>query len=152
MKILLLITAFIFSLNSFAEDKAAEKPTEPTVEIQKIRIKQMGFTETTLEFDALVANPSAVEIDVNAFDYELSLDGEQFPKADYKLNVKIKGNHKGTIKVPLEVANADLFKSLAKITQNPKTPYKIKGSVTVNKVKVPFEDEGTLDTDELIKQ
>ncbi len=152
MKSLFLIIPFVFSLTTFAEDKATDKPTEPTVEIQSIRIKEMGFTDTTLEFDALVANPSTVEIDVKGFNYELSLDGEKFPKANHKLNVKIKANHKGTIKVPLEVANVDLFKSLSKITQKPKTPYTIKGSVTVGKTTVPFSDEGTLDTKELIKQ
>lgn len=134
--------------NKYKFDVPAEYETKlPLPQIPKFEVptfKMTGLRGTNLLFtvEPLIHNTNAFDVDIDAFDFDIKLDGRNVLKNKIVKNVKLQSKKKERVPFEFDVGLAEVGMTLAKIAQNPRLDWEVAANLKSGILNVPFKEGG----------
>lgn len=139
-----LLTSLIFGCSSF---KKMVEP--PKVKLQNVSVSKLSLLNADLEIILSVQNPNNIDFDVKNLKYALDVDSKTITSGTFKEKVLVKKKETTMVSVPLRILYKDILSSALLFLKQDGMPYRVQGSVEVGPFTIPFDDTGTLKSDDL---
>lgn len=145
-----LALAFVVASGCTSFGRKVEKPK---VQLHSIGLKKLEDQGATLLVGIEVENPNAFELKVDRLRYEAELEGRTVATGTLDETVGVPAKGKSIVEIPVAVNYGALFGSvidfMSRLGQNEKkTRYRVKGSVHVGLLEIPFDEQGELKLDQ----
>ncbi len=117
-------------------------PVIPRFDVPTFKVKNANLSGITFLVEPLVTNSNGFDINIDAFDFDVKLDGKQVLKN--KNAKKIKLESKGHERVPFQfdVGLAEIGMTLAKLAQNPRLDWELAANLKSGILNMPFKQKG----------
>lgn len=142
--LLALLTTLIFGCSSL---KKMVEP--PKVKLQSVSVSKLSLLNADLEIILSVQNPNNIDFDVKNLKYALDVDSKTITSGTFKEKVLVKKKETTMVSVPLRILYKDILSSALLFLKQDGMPYRVQGSVEVGPFTIPFDDNGTLKSDDL---
>ena len=139
---LLLISSLIVLAHCEGLGKKAFK--KPKVTVAQVSLDKVSLDGATLLFNLNVDNPNSYDLDIKSLSYEVELSGKPFTTGTFDKGAKLSAGKISIVQLPLKVKFADLFRTAGEMLVNDSTPYRLKGTVKVGIIDIPFDKAGEL--------
>ncbi len=126
---------------------------KPKVQLHSVGLKKLENQGLTLLVGLEVENPNAFELRVDSLRYEAEIEGRKVATGMLEDSVGVPAKGKSVVEIPVAINYGDLFGSVldwvTRMGQNEKkTRYRVKGSVRVGLLDIPFDEQGELDLEQ----
>jgi LEA14-like dessication related protein len=115
---------------------------DPEINLQNVEVRDMTLNDANIFFDFSIQNPNDVALAVDRVNYQVEFNGKFFSEGEYDHQIKVAPNGMVKVKLPIRVKYADLIQSLQDFLQDRAIQYKLKGSVKLGMLSVPFDKAG----------
>ncbi len=124
----------------------------PKISIVSFRIVKMGLMGADLEFNCQVDNPNPFSFLINAFDYDLKINGANWAKGKSENRVNIQQKDKSRISIPVSLDFLQMGQTVAGLLKgDAKLNYQFTGGLDlespaslIGKAQLPFDLTGTV--------
>ena len=117
---------------------------EPTLEFQKLTMKDTSLFQSTLVFVYAVTNPNPIDLSLDQLQYQVKIGDKNLAKGNLKKAINIPGKGTANVEIPVEVRYMDFFNSIAELFQKDEVTYDLSGSIGKFGLQVPFRKKGTI--------
>lgn len=117
-------------------------PQLPKFDVPKFKMTGLRGTNLLFEVAPLVTNINGFDIDIDAFDFDIKLDGRNVLKNKIVKNVKLKSKKKVDVPFEFDVGLAEIGMSLAQIAMNPRVDWEVAANLKSGILNVPFKQGG----------
>lgn len=117
-------------------------PTIPQFDIPSFKMTGLRGTNLGFEVAPSVKNSNDFNIDIDAFDFDVKLDGRQVVSNKLVKNVTLKSNKKQSVPFSFDVGLAEIGMTIAKIAMNPRLDWEVAANMKSGLLKVPFKQGG----------
>lgn len=117
-------------------------PQIPAFDVPKFRMVGLRGTNLQFEVEPLVTNPNGFDIDIDAFDFDIKLDGRPVLKNKIVKNVKLQSKKKEGVPFQFDVGLAEIGMTLAKIANNPRLDWEVAANMKSGILNMPFKKGG----------
>lgn len=122
---------------------------KPSVRYSSMSIDDISFSDVTLLFDFEIDNPNSFGVSADQYRYEFFINGEEFVTGIQTENLKIGGESKSIIQVPVSLTFSEVFDTIGSVARQDSIAYRISSEVQfdvagVGKQRVPVSAEGDL--------
>lgn len=90
-------------------------PHMPSVSLQKVKLQRLDFSGATMELQLALDNPNAFGIDLNALNYDFTVNGKHWASGKRNNLGAVKKGAKGTITLPLSLNFMELGSGIYKL-------------------------------------
>lgn len=118
---------------------------EPKVELQNVKVKELGFDTAKLLFNFTVQNPNPVEVAVDEIQYNLKLNGKDFTKGTLSENLKVGPESSVVIPLPVNFKYQDFAGNLSEFIKNRKMDYQVDGDIRLGLISIPYKKSGQVE-------
>ncbi|HPG40483.1 MAG TPA: LEA type 2 family protein [bacterium] len=120
----------------------------PTVKVSGVDIASANFDQITLDFGLLIHNPNSFGIQMDGFDYNFVLEGNEFLKGNENRQIQILSQNNSTVKIPVTIAFKELYNLVTKTKTLDTLSYHIEGHIRpgglLSGFNIPFSKTGSL--------
>lgn len=120
----------------------------PSVKVAGVDIVSANFDQVTLDFGLLVHNPNSFGIQMDGFDYNFVLEGNEFLKGNENRQLQISGQGNSTVKIPVTIAFKELYNLVTKTKTLDTLSYHLAGHFRpgglLSGLNIPFSKTGSL--------
>ena len=116
----------------------------PKVELESINVTDPTLTAATFVFGLRVDNPNSFSLRVQEIDYDLDINDKDFTTGSFEPRARVPAKDRSVVEIPMRISYLTLLQSLTQIAESQKLGYKLKGTVKVSGVEVPFDLGGDL--------
>lgn len=125
----------------------------PKVSVAEVDIKSIGIFEQRFDVGLRVSNPNDFDLNIEALEFELELNGRAFAKGLARVSALIPAASSTVMQVDAMTQSRNLIqqiKTLPSETLLEGVPYRISGRVKTDKSSrwIPFEQKGVVGSDE----
>ena len=125
----------------------------PKVSVAEIDIKSLGLFEQRFDVGLRVSNPNDFDLQIEALEFELELNGRAFAKGLSRVSTLVTATSSTVLRVDAITQSKNLlqqFKALSPEALKNGVPYRIKGRVKTDKLPgwLPFDRTGVYGGDE----
>jgi LEA14-like dessication related protein len=117
-------------------------PQIPKLDIPTFRMKGLRGSNLLFEVEPLVTNPNGFDVDIDAFDFDVKLEGRSVLKNKIVKNIKLQSKKKARVPFEFDVGLAEIGMSLAKIATNPRVDWELAANLKSGILHVPFKEGG----------
>ncbi len=121
---LLFIPIFLFTISGCSELDNLLK--NPEAKIESIEIINIDFTSLTLQVNVEISNPNPVGITLDAYDYGLSIQGNEWLSGRQEKPVSLKAGGKSIIPIPVEITYQELLSTIESFPGSESVPVGIR--------------------------
>ena len=123
------------------------------VSVAEVEIKSLGLFEQRFDVGLRVSNPNDFDLNIEALEFELELNGRAFAKGLTRVSAMIPAISSTVMRVDAVTQSKNLLqqiKTLPSETLKEGVPYRIKGRVKTDKSSrwIPFDHTGVYGGDE----
>lgn len=149
MKKLVLSVLALLLLSSCNTLRDLSNIQKPSVRYSSMSIDDISFSDVTLLFDFEVNNPNNFGVLADQYRYEFFINGEEFVTGIQTENLKIAGQSKSIIQVPVSLTFSEVFDTIGSVVRQDSIAYRISSEVQfdiagIGKQRVPVSAEGDL--------
>jgi LEA14-like dessication related protein len=119
-------------------------PRLPGFSVEGLAIRQVSFTDVTLEVKVKVANPNAFPLPAGKIDYALSLAGNPVARADGKSLAMVAGGKDAVIAIPVKVNLAQAGRAASALMGGGNVELGLTGTADVAGLSLPLNWTGKL--------
>ncbi len=105
---------------------------EPTISLKQTELASISLDGVELTLTLSINNPNRFDLELQGFDYTLSLNDYQVLSDQQRQNVEINGHDTTIIQVPVHVEFDDVSKLISSITANDKVEYRFRTTAYVD--------------------
>lgn len=121
----------------------------PSVRYSSMSVDDISFSDVTLLFDFEVDNPNSFGVSADQYRYEFFIDGKEFVNGIQTENLKIGGQSKSIIQVPVSLTFSEVVNTIGSVVRQDSIAYRISSEVQfdiagIGKQRVPVSAEGDL--------
>lgn len=140
-KLLLVLSALLLGSCASLLSKYIEKPK---VELERVLVRDMDLTSTTLLFVVSVENPNKREIKVDEITYKIFINGRELTQAKTDKAVVIPALSTSEVELPLPVEYNKIWSDLTDLVLAKNAAYRIEGDAKIALLRIPFAKEGKI--------
>lgn len=143
--ILVVSIIFVFIIGCASLSQLIQKPT---VKLDKVSMQNFSFQDITLNFDLAVSNPNPFGIKLAGYDYDFSIQQQNFLSGDQAQDVQILASQTSKFGVPVTIKFKELYQMFKSMSDVDEAGYNMKGHVHLKGpwglLKVPFSTTGKI--------
>ncbi len=129
--------------------KNLAKIQKPKVVVAKVRFTGMNFDKVDLAFDVKIENPNQLSVKLDAFDYDLQINGASFLTGKQDAQLQILAEQTSYLKIPISLKFKELYRTFQSLQNQDSSRYQLKGNLYFNlpilgKTAIPVSKTGWL--------
>lgn len=117
-------------------------PQIPKFEVPNFKMTGLRGSNLLFTVEPLVHNPNGFDVDVDAFDFDIKLDGKNVLKNKIVKNVTLQSKKKERVPFEFDVGLAEIGMTLAKVAQNPRLDWEVAANLKSGILNIPFKEGG----------
>ncbi len=117
-------------------------PQIPKFDVPKFRMTGLRGTNLLFEVEPMVTNPNGFDVDIDAFDFDVKLEGKQVLKNKIVKNIKLQSKKKEGVPFQFDVGLAEIGMTLARVATNPRLDWEVAANLKSGILNVPFKEGG----------
>ena len=121
----------------------------PKVKLQDVSINKLSMINADLEILLSVQNPNNIDLDVKNLRYALDINSKTLTSGTLKDKILVRKKETTIVSVPLRILYKDILSSALLLLNRDGMPYRVQGSVEVGPFTIPFDETGTLKSEDL---
>ena len=143
IKILFSLISVLMTLTGCASllNKMVEKPK---IELDRVSVRDVNLTGSTLLFVVTVENPNKIDIKVDEIAYKIFINGKQITTAKTEKTVLVPAEKKSEVEIPLPIEYTKIWSDLSDIVMSKNANYRIEGDAKFPLFSIPFKKEGQI--------
>lgn len=103
---------------------------KPVLSVTDMRVTGFDFREVEMTFDVTVDNPNAVELQMEAYDYSLAIDGKRFVSGHQNRQSRIEASGESTFRVPVTLNFKEVYSAAESLAESDEAGYSFDSSFT----------------------
>lgn len=104
----------------------------PDISVRNLEVSELSFTEATLALNMEFENPNGFGLNIQGFDYDLNVDGNQWAKGEALEKTSIAENETTQLQIPLTLNIAQMGTSVYRmLTGASQIDYELNGTFSV---------------------
>jgi len=129
--------------------KNLTKIQKPAVRVAKVRFTGMNFERVDLAFDVEIDNPNQLSVKLDAFDYDLQINGASFLTGKQDAQLQILAGQTSHLEIPISLGFKELYRTFQSLQNQDSSQYRLKGNLYFNlpilgKTAIPVSKTGWL--------
>jgi len=144
-KILYLFIVLLFIAGCSSLQQLVQRPT---VKVSGVDIVSANFDQVTLDFGLLIHNPNNFGIQMDGFDYNFVLEGNEFLKGNENRQIQILSQNNSTLKIPVTISFKELYNLVTNTKSLDTLSYHLEGHIRPGGLlagfNIPFSKTGSL--------
>ena len=133
------ITAILLILHTSACAFLNKHVKKPSIEFQDVQLREIDLKGATLDFKYRLHNPNRIGLPIQAFRYELSINGTTLLLGETAQGVSIPGRGSTDLSLPLGIK---FDNDIKKVFDGEGDEYQLRGEIDFGVIKVPFSKTG----------
>ncbi|RYZ88789.1 MAG: desiccation-like protein [Proteobacteria bacterium] len=133
---LVFLSACASLVNQFVE--------KPKIELDRVSVRDVSLTGSTLIFVVSVDNPNKTDITVDQINYKVFINGKEISKAATEKPVHVAGLKKSEVEIPLPIEYSQIFSDLSDLVFAKSAAYRIEGDAKLSMFSIPFKKDGQI--------
>ncbi|MDY6919379.1 MAG: LEA type 2 family protein [Pseudomonadota bacterium] len=122
----------LFSLNS-SKSGEITLPRLPKIAFGDLKVKNLSFSEVSVELEMAITNPNSFGVDVKDLDYRFNVGGEQWFAGQLDQSVSLGENQTTRLRIPVKLSLSKLGSgALNAITSGRFDDYSLEGSMRLD--------------------
>ena len=117
-------------------------PQLPKFEVPNFRMTGLRGTNLLFQVEPMIQNTNGFDVDVDAFDFDIKLDGRNVLKNKIVKNVTLQSNKKQRVPFEFDVGLAEIGMTLAKIANSPRLDWEVAANLKSGILNLPFKEGG----------
>jgi LEA14-like dessication related protein len=142
-KLPLLAVLFLVSLPSCV---AGGKGWMPTVDFDRLDVKDLSFENISTDFVFVIDNPNPIDIDFARFDYSLSFGGIEWVSGDDPDGLTLEARGDSELALPVDLVFQSLYEMVRAVRGEDTIPFELTGSFgfdsPIGVIDLPYDVEG----------
>ena len=122
-------------------ERAVQKPD---LSFAGVEMQQASLSEATVGFKLDVTNPNRFAVPIQALHYDLALNGKPLFSGVAEKGTRLPAQGQSQLLVPVTFQYQALFDNLQQVFTQDSVEYRLKGSLDLGLVSVPYETSGRL--------
>ncbi len=120
----------------------------PSVNVKGVDITDVNFNEIFLDFGLLIHNPNVFGIQLDGYDYNFVVEGNDFLKGTENQQIQIPSQNSSTLNIPIAINFKSLYDLVTKTKNLDTLSYQLSGNFKpgglLAGLSIPFSKSGTL--------
>ncbi|MBN2413234.1 LEA type 2 family protein [candidate division KSB1 bacterium] len=120
----------------------------PSVNVKGVDITDVNFNEIFLDFGLLIHNPNVFGIQLDGYDYNFVIEGNDFLKGTENEQIRILSQNSSTLNIPITINFKSLYDLVTKTKNLDTLSYRLSGQFKpgglLAGMSIPFSKSGTL--------
>lgn len=117
-------------------------PQIPKFDVPTFRMKGLRGSNLIFEVEPLITNPNGFDVDIDAFDFDVKLEGKQVLKNKIVKNISLQSKKKERVPFEFDVGLAEIGMTIARIASNPRLDWEVAANLKSGILNVPFKEGG----------
>ena len=122
---------------------------KPTVEFDRLVIREISLTGQTLVFQFKLTNPNRLSLKLVDLTYELTAGGQDFGLGRLKAPVAVTGGATTVMELPLRLDHLKLLSGAGEMLRSGQLDYRLNGRLRSGLVSLPFSKNGKVEIPKL---
>ncbi len=142
-RVLLLTAVLLLSCESI---KQFVQP--PDVKVENVNIADVSFEDITLDFALLINNPNPFGVELDGYNYQFAIEGEEFLSADETREMNIAGGAQSSVQIPISINFERLYNFMQKTKHLDSLSFDLNGQLNpgglLSGFDIPFNRSGSV--------
>ena len=119
----------------------------PSVKVDSVSIARASFQDIDLNFNLLIDNPNPYGVQLDGFDYNLTIEGNEILTGDKNQEVRIASANTSHLSIPITIDFSDLYSLVTRTKTLDSLSYSLKGHFKpggiLAGIPIPFSTSGS---------
>ena len=136
-------SGYKFDVPAEFESKLA-LPVIPRFEVPTFKVRDANLSGISFLVEPLVTNSNGFDIDIDAFSFDVKLDGLAVLKNKTAKKIRLESKGKERVPFQFDVGLSEIGMTLARIAQNPRLDWELNSTLRSGILNIPFKHRGRI--------
>ena len=117
-------------------------PILPRFDVPTFKVKNANLSGITFLVEPLVSNSNGFDINIDALDFDIKLDGKQVLRNKNVRKIRLESKGRERVPFQFDVGLAEIGMTLAKLANNPRLDWELDANLRSGILDMPFKQNG----------